>query len=1709
MKKKQVVSSLLATVMIANIALADMGTVQAAENLNLAKGCKAVASSHEVSDKVDTSPAKAVDGDMATRWGTAQNKADNEWIEIDLGGEQTVRQININFERTDETQNILSYKVELEENGKYAEVFKKETKAKQKEVIQLDKAHKATKVKVTILSADQGTINWKNVGINEIEVYGEEQDIEAAENTNHMQGTEVKITASSSETDALSPEKVKDGKTGKTDRWACKEHTYTGEWLKTTFPKVTKVEEIDFTLFTRDVEPSPSNIKAFDLEYKDENGATKTVHISNKKANGKKGYEADLKHVFDKPVYMSEFTVKNFDIAIVTEGTQGYNNISISEIAVYSNRQSELPQNPTLDNVVASIKGQTVEKDVTKLALPTVPEGFTIESNGADFEQIIGSVNEEGTLPVVHPLTDKTVKISFNVKETATGTVKNTGDLEFVVKGTKTQAENKNAKPSVIPEIQEWHSESTEKVAVSSLKTVTYTDDKLKAVVDEFVADYEDFTGIQLTVKKGAAEANAFNFELKAPDTLLGKEGYTMDIQKDRINVASVDTTGNMYGMQTILQMNKENAEEFKVGQMRDYPRFETRGFLFDVARKAVSLDMMKEVSRTMRYYKMNDLQIHLNDNYIWLEDYGTYETEDEGFKAYEAFRLESSLKNDKGESPTAKDYHMTKEEFKKFIQDERAVGMRIVPEIDVPAHAVSFTKVWPDLKIDNQVSSGHSLIDHFDLTNPKAVEKIKEIFDDYTKDETFDDETIVHIGADEFLYNAKSYRDFVNDMVPYVKKTNKVRMWGGLTRIKDKPLTAIKKEAIEDVEMNLWSKDWADGIEMYELGYDLINTIDDFGYMVPNGNKTRANAYGDLLNVERIFAEFEVNKVRTGSGYKLIPSGDDQMLGAAFALWSDNIDKKASGLSESDLYWRFFDAMPFYAEKTWAATGKEKGSADALAKLAVDKGTGPNTNPYYQEEKKGENYESYDFENGLKDGSENKRDLKEGKNTEVKENALVLKDGESYVTSPIKVLGNGNKLSFDIKLEKPATPGDILFEADAPYGTHDIRIMEDGKLGFTRESYNYYFDYELPVGKNVNITIAVDQQKTSLYVNGEFVADAKGKFIHNDMVKKDNIVNATFALPLERIGSKTNAVSAVIDNVVVTEEVDIYNKAAWTGSADSETPTEHGGGKEGVIGMAFDSNAGTHWHSDWSDEKIKDKVPTAGAAGTGKGADGEIWAEVKFDKGYEINQVLFTPRQDSDSGLVTKASLYIQTEKDGTWKDVATDKTFAADKSEKAFTFEKQTVYGFKFVAKQSNDGWVTVSEFNVANKAAADKTYTVYVDAETGGIVSGGKDVAAGESVKVTATPDKGYVFKGWYRPTGEKVSEDAEYTFKVIGNTALIAKFEKMDETADKKVTSVEEIKGITVVKGTAFEELELPKKATVTYGENETAEVDVTWDKGAYNAEECKTYVLEGTLTLPKGIVNPDGLKAIVKVTVEETEIPVKKYTVSVKVKDSEKAMGTVSMDKKDGVYEEGTNAIVTAAANEGYEFVSWTDVNGEKVSSSNPFTFAVTENTTLTANFKKINVKPETPTAQDVLEEIVTAKKIPSEVAKNEMKFVLPEVPQGYAIEITNVNPKGIIALDGTVTTPEKDTNVIVTISVTDPEGKVASADSVVKVKGKNVPNKGEQGDSKEPPKENAKETDDGKTPVKTGDTAAVAGWMLVMTAAGAVVLVKRKNKMVS
>ena len=53
----------------------------------------------------------------------------------------------------------------------------------------------------------------------------------------------------------------------------------------------------------------------------------------------------------------------------------------------------------------------------------------------------------------------------------------------------------------------------------------------------------------------------------------------------------------------------------------------------------------------------------------------------------------------------------------------------------------------------------------------------------------------------------------------------------------------------------------------------------------------------------------------------------------------------------------------------------------------------------------------------------------------------------------------------------------------------------------------------------------------------------------------------------------------------------------------------------------------------------------------------------------------------------------------------------------------------------------------------------------------------------------------------------------------------------------------------------------------------------------------------------------------------------------------------------GQYEEGTQATLTATAAEGYEFVNWT-IDGTEVSAENPYTFNVTADVALVANFQE-------------------------------------------------------------------------------------------------------------------------------------------------------------
>ena len=154
----------------------------------------------------------------------------------------------------------------------------------------------------------------------------------------------------------------------------------------------------------------------------------------------------------------------------------------------------------------------------------------------------------------------------------------------------------------------------------------------------------------------------------------------------------------------------------------------------------------------------------------------------------------------------------------------------------------------------------------------------------------------------------------------------------------------------------------------------------------------------------------------------------------------------------------------------------------------------------------------------------------------------------------------------------------------------------------------------------------------------------------------------------------------------VAAEEADPFGKlrGLWTKvSVDTETVYNE---VEGLFEYAFDNNPTTRWHSNW--QGAQDKLDGSNAfAGV-----------IDFGAAYTISQFSFTPRQDTASGMVTQASLYVRETEEAEWILVADHATFASDQTKKTMDFDAQAVRYVKFVAEQSNDGWVAVSEFDVA---------------------------------------------------------------------------------------------------------------------------------------------------------------------------------------------------------------------------------------------------------------------------------------------------------------------------------------------------------------------------------------------------------------------------
>ncbi len=471
-----------------------------------------------------------------------------------------------------------------------------------------------------------------------------------------------------------------------------------------------------------------------------------------------------------------------------------------------------------------------------------------------------------------------------------------------------------NPRPFTIPAIHEWKG-GTGRMTITPQSRILYADARLKVAAEAFAADWLSATGQQLSVcagKKAAAGDILFTYR---QHKRLGAEGYTLVID----NSARVTATaqGALHAAQTLLQMAANSDDRsLPCGTATDRPDYPMRGLMLDCGRKYIPLDYLRRLVRTMAYYKMNTLSLHLNDNGF------PAHFQDNWDETYAAFRLES----ERFPGLTAEDGSYSKTDFRQFVLEAARQGVEVIPEIDVPAHSLAFSHYRPSL------GSKEFGMDHLELTNPEVIPFLDSLFAEYIEGpEPVFAGPRVHIGTDEYSNRKQDiverFRGLTDHLIHTVEGYGKqATLWGALTHARG--TTPVKTD---NVLMYCWYNGYAEPDSMRSLGYQLLSIPDGMVYIVP-----AAGYYYDYLNIPYLYRQWTPAQI----GNKRFEERDPQIRGGMFAVWNDNV---GNGIAVADIHHRVFPALQVIAEKSWAADTVR--TCDEWQRLATVLGEAPGIN--------------------------------------------------------------------------------------------------------------------------------------------------------------------------------------------------------------------------------------------------------------------------------------------------------------------------------------------------------------------------------------------------------------------------------------------------------------------------------------------------------------------------------------------------------------------------------------------------------------------------------------------------------------------------------------------------------------------------------------------------------------------------------------------
>ena len=222
------------------------------------------------------------------------------------------------------------------------------------------------------------------------------------------------------------------------------------------------------------------------------------------------------------------------------------------------------------------------------------------------------------------------------------------------------------------------------------------------------------------------------------PASGIAPEGYTLTVSRRRIKAVASDEAGLFYARQTLDQLTSPDGKVPCV-TIKDAPRFSWRGFHIDPCRHFLPVEEVKKQIDILSRYKMNIMHWHLTDDQGWrieikkyprLTEVGAWRTEFDG-SVYGGY--------------------YTQEEIRDVVAYAAERHVTVVPEIEMPGHAISAIRAYPWLSCTGEEVSTFYTWGTPDISLCPGKESTFEFLEDVIAEvvELFPSEYI-HIGGDE-----------------------------------------------------------------------------------------------------------------------------------------------------------------------------------------------------------------------------------------------------------------------------------------------------------------------------------------------------------------------------------------------------------------------------------------------------------------------------------------------------------------------------------------------------------------------------------------------------------------------------------------------------------------------------------------------------------------------------------------------------------------------------------------------------------------------------------------------------------------------------------------------------------------------------------------------------------------------------------------------